>query len=186
MFRRGLGGDVAPFLSLTLPSTAWSTLACDCLSLPHVALSVTVLAAGGAALALGRLRPAAGRSLRLAVVGGVGMAGLALTAVAFPQCAGSPFASFSDEIRYWLASVAEAQALVNFFQRKPGDAVSAVSLPVTALVAVGWRWAHSSDRTELRRRRPWQTNSTVLMTSCSGVPGGISDVEAAARLFRAQ
>lgn len=82
------------FLSLTLPPTAWSTIACDRLSVPHVALGVIVLAAGGAALAFERLRPAAGRPLRFATVGGVGLAGLTLAAEAFPQCAGSPHASF--------------------------------------------------------------------------------------------
>ena len=149
-FGTALAATSLLLLLLTLPPPAWPAIACDRLSLPHVALAVIVLAAGGAALALGRLRPAAGRSMRLAVVGGVCMAGPALAATAFPQCAGSPYASFSDEIRYWLVSVAEAQTLVDLFQRKPGDAVSAVSLPVAALVAVGWLWARSSDRAEPR------------------------------------
>ena len=44
----------------------------------------------------------------------------------------------------------EAQTLFDLFQRELGTAVSAVSLPLAALVAVGWLWSRSSDRTEPR------------------------------------
>ncbi len=137
-------------LSLTLPRAEWTVAACDRLSLAHVALAGVVLAAGGVALALVRLRPAAGWPLRLAAVGGVGIVGLALVAAAFPQCAGSPYAELPDEIGFWLVRVKEAQSLPDVFEREPGGAVSMIILPLAALVAVGWQWARTSERTDPR------------------------------------
>ncbi len=149
-FGSTLAATSLALLFLTLPRTAWTAAACDRLSLAHVALAGVVLAAGGAALALGRLRPAAGWPLRLAAVGGMGIVGLALVAAAFPQCAGSPYAALPDEIRFWLARVKEAQSLPDVFGREPGAAVSVIVLPLAALVAVGWHWARTSEKTDPR------------------------------------
>ncbi len=149
-FGGALAATSVILLFLTLPPAAWATVACDRLSLPHLALGGMVLASGAAATAFGRLRPEARWPVRFATVAAVGMVGLAAVAAAFPQCAGSPHASFSDEIGFWLDKVAEAQSLAGLFQREPGTAVSAVSLPLAALVAVGWSWMRASDRTDLR------------------------------------
>ncbi len=150
-FGAALAATSLALLFLTLPGrTALTAASCDRLSLAHVALAAIVLAAGGAALALGRLRPAAGWRLRLAAVGGVGIVGLAMVAAAFPQCAGSPYAELPGEIRFWLVRVKEAQSLPDVFEREPGHAVSMIILPLAALVAVGWHWAEASERTDPR------------------------------------
>ncbi len=149
-FGAALAATSLVFLFLTLPPAAWATVACDRLSLPHIALAGTVLAAGAGAHALGRLRPKAGWPLRLATVAAVGMAGLAWVAGAYPQCAGSPHSSFSHDIRFWLDHVVEARSLVDLFLQEPGTAVAAVSLPLAALVAVGWSWTRASDQTDSR------------------------------------
>ena len=137
-------------LCLTLPPGAWTVIACDRLSLAHVAMTAVIPATGAAALALARLRPGAGWLPRLATVGGGMAAGLALAAAAFPQCLGNPYAGVPHEIRFWLDRVAEAQSLGALFDGEPDLAFSVVILPVTALVAVGWQWARASDRTDPR------------------------------------
>ena len=135
---------------LTQPSSAWTAVACDRMSFAHLALNATVFAAGIAALALERLRPRASWPWRFVTVSGVGMAGLALVLAAFPQCAGGPYSGLSDDIGYWLVRVNEAQSLADLFGWKPSVAVSAVILPVVALVTLGWQWMRASDRSDLR------------------------------------
>ena len=147
-FGAALTASSVALLLLTLPPTAWTMAACDRMSLAHVALNAIVLGAGGAALAFDRLRPGASWPWRLCLAGGAGIAGLALVTAAFPQCVGGPYSGIADDIRYWLVRVNEAQSLVDLFHRKPGVAVSAVILPVTALAALGWQWARASDRSD--------------------------------------
>ena len=138
-------GTALALIPLTLPRSEWTVVACDRMSLAHVGLTAVVLAAGLGALALERLRPAATRPVRLALIGGIGLAGLALAAVTFPPCAGSPYATLSVEARYWFDAVAETRALLELFRHQPGLAVSISILPVAALVALTLQWWHSAD-----------------------------------------
>ena len=149
-FGAALPATALILILLTLAPGQWTAVVCDRMSLAHVAMTAIVLAAGAGALALGRLRPAAGRSLRLATAAGIGVAGLALVATAFPQCAGSPYAGLSAEARYWFDAVSEAQSLFEFYQRKPGAAVAFAILPLAALVSVIWQWGRSADRADPR------------------------------------
>ena len=148
IFGAVLAGTALSLIPLTLAPAEWAAIVCDRMSLAHVAITAIVLAAGGAAVALERLRPAAGRLVRLAAVGGVGLAGLGLVATIFPQCVGSPYADLSAELRYWFDAVKEAQSLFDFYRREPGTAVVFVILPLAALVSVAWQWAHSADRAD--------------------------------------
>ena len=143
-----IGLETLPFVgsAAVILSLAWvwrhataSTLACF-----GAALTASSLALEG-------LRPGASWPWRLATVGCVGMAGLALAVAIFPQCAGGPYSGLVDDIRYWLLRVNEAQSLADLFGRKPGVAVSAIILPAVALVALGWQWMRASDRSDPRR-----------------------------------
>ena len=145
IFGAVLAGTAFSLIPLSLAPAEWAAIVCDRMSLAHVAITAIVLAAGGAAVALERLRPAAGRLVRLAAVGGVGLAGLGLVATIFPQCAGSPYADLSAELRYWFDAVKEAQSLFDLYRREPGTAVVFVLLPLAALVSVVWQWARSAD-----------------------------------------
>ena len=145
IFGAVLAGTAFSLIPLSLAPAEWAAIVCDRMSLAHVAITAIVLAAGAAAVALERLRPAAGRLVRFAAVGGVGLAGLALVATIFPQCAGSPYADLSAELGYWFDAVKEAQSLFDFYRREPGTAVVFVILPLAALVSVAWQWAHSAD-----------------------------------------
>ena len=148
IFGAVLAGTALSLIPLSLAPAEWAAIVCDRMSLAHVAITAIVLAAGGAAVGLERLRPAAGRLVRLAAVGGVGLAGLALVATIFPQCVGSPYADLSAELRYWFDAVKEARSLFDFYRREPGTAVVFVLLPLAALVSVAWQWAHAADRAD--------------------------------------
>ena len=148
IFGAALAGTALSLIPLSLAPAEWAAIVCDRMSLAHVAITAIVLAAGGAAVGLERLRPAAGRLVRLATVGGVGLAGLALVATIFPQCAGSPYADLSAELGYWFDAVKEAQSLFDFYRCEPGTAVVFVILPLAALVSVTWQWAHAADRAD--------------------------------------
>lgn len=169
--RRGAAAVLATFgatltatavilILLTLRITVWTATVCDRMSVVHVALTAIVLAAGAGALALERLRPAAGWLPRLATLGGIGIAGLALVAAAFPQCAGSPYAHLSAEARYWFDAVSEAQSLFGYYHRKPGAAVAFAILPLAALVSVTWQWVRSGDAREPR----WIALSVLVLS----------------------
>ena len=145
-FGASLTGTTLVFLLSTLPRAEWTMIVCDRMSLAHVAMAGIVLMTGAAALAIERSKPTAGCRLRLVTVGGIGIGSLALAALAFPQCAGNPYANVPVEIHYWLTLVQEAQSLVDWFHWKPGNAVSIVILPLAALVSVAWQWSRSSDR----------------------------------------
>ncbi len=149
IFGAVLAGTAFSLIPLSLAPAEWTAIVCDRMSLAHVAITAIVLAAGAAAVALERLRPAAGRLVRFAAVGGVGLAGLALVATIFPQCAGSPYAGLSAELRYWFDAVEEAQSLFDLYRREPGTAVAFVILPLAALVSVAWQWARSADWADL-------------------------------------
>ncbi|MDE0355012.1 MAG: hypothetical protein OXK20_05050 [Deltaproteobacteria bacterium] len=149
-FGATLAATTLVLLFLTPPWAGLTAIVCDRLSLVHVACAALVLLAGATALALGRLRPGAGRLARLVAVGGAGFAGLALVAAAFPQCAGSPYAAFPEEIRYWLDHVAEARSLVVLLHGGLDTVAWAITLPIAALVAVGWQWIGAADRADTR------------------------------------
>ena len=150
-FGAALTASSLALLFLTLPSSAWATVACDRMSLVHAVPIVTVLAAGAAALALERLRAGVSWPWRLVTVGCVGIAGVALAVAVFPQCAADPYSGLADDIGYWLARVNEAQSLADLFRQKLGVAVSAIILPAVALVVLGWQWVRASDRSDPRR-----------------------------------
>ena len=143
-------GTVLALLPLTLPRSEWTVVVCDRMSLAHVAMTAVILAAGGGAFALERLRPTAARTARLATVGGVAVAALALAAAAFPACAGSPYANVSVEVRYWLDRVREAQSLLEYFRSKPGFTVSIAILPLAALVVLGFQRMRSRGEADPR------------------------------------
>lgn len=161
MFGLAVTGTALGLFLLSLPRPDWT--ACDRMSLTHVGLTAIVLAAGAGALALERLRSAATRPARLALVGGIGLTGLALAAVAFPHCTGGPYATLSADVRYWFDSVAEVESLIEIFHRQPGVAVSASILPVAALIALAWQWRHASDWSALR----WLTLLVLVLSSAA-------------------
>ena len=150
IFGSAMTGTVLVLIPLTLPRSEWTAVVCDRMSLVHAAMTAIVLAVGAGAIALERLRPAASRSARLAAVGGIGIAGLALAAALFPQCAGSPYADLPAEVRFWLDAVEETQSVPDLFHTQAGVAVSVLALPLVALAALIVQGLRSADRANPR------------------------------------
>ena len=149
IFGLTMTGTALVLLFLTLPRSDWT--ACDRMSFAHVALTAVVPAAGLGALALERLRSGVARPARLAIVGGIGIAGLGLTAAVFPHCTGSPYATLPAEAHYWFEMVIETQSLLELFHDEPGRAVSTVILPLAALVSLVGQSIAATDRAGPRR-----------------------------------
>lgn len=120
-------------LPLTVPPTEWVADVCDRMTLVHVAATVAVAVTASVGLALARVQPGTGWTLRLLTGGATATAGLLVLATAFPDCVGGPYAGLSPDVRYWFDSVREAQSLLELFDRKPGTAIAFASLPVIAL-----------------------------------------------------
>ncbi|HSR55130.1 MAG TPA: hypothetical protein VLN73_02740, partial [Alphaproteobacteria bacterium] len=146
VFGVSLAAATLALIHLTLPPDAWVVAACDRISLAHVGLTAIVPAAGLGALALALWRPEAGWALRFALMAVIGVTGLALVALAFPHCVGSPYAGLPAEVRYWFEKVSEAQPFHLYFLRKPGAAVAFAALPVAALVSLILCWTRTTDR----------------------------------------
>ncbi len=151
MFGLAATGTVLALLPLTLPQSEWTAIACDRMSIVHGAMIAIVLVAGGVAVALERLRPMATRFARLVAAGGIGIVGLAVVAIAFPECAGSPYANLSAEVRYWFDAVEETQALLDLFRQQPGVAVSIIALPLATLALLALQRTEAGGRTEMRQ-----------------------------------
>ena len=151
IFGLAVTGTALVLLTLTLPRSEWTAVVCDQMSLAHVALTASVLTAGLGALVLEHRRPAAARTARLAMVGGIGIAGLALVAVAFPQCTADPYATLPAEVRYWFDRVNETRSLLELFHHEVGLAISIIILPLAALVSLVLQWIESADRADPRR-----------------------------------
>ena len=150
IFGSAMTGTVLVLIPLTLPRSEWSAVVCDRMSLVHAAMTAVVLAAGAGAIALERLCPAASRPARLAAVGGIGIAGLALVAAVFPQCAGGPYFNLPAEVRFWFDAVEETQSVLDLFHTEADVAVSVLVLPLAALVALIWQCLRSTDRANPR------------------------------------
>ena len=122
-----------PLYPLTVPPAEWTAAACDRMTLPHLAAAVGGAALCGGALLVRAVQPAAGWRFRLAVAGAAGAVLLAALGIAFPQCAGGPYAEVAPELRYWLDRVREARSFADYFRGSPGTAAALAVLPLGAL-----------------------------------------------------
>ena len=138
IFGAAATATVLALIPLTVPKSEWTTIACDRLSVPHAALATVALSVGAGAMYLLRLRPTSTRATRLTVAGGIGVAGLALVAAAFPRCAGGPYADLSAEVHYWFDGVKEARSILELFSSAPWIAVSFAVMPFVALAFLIW------------------------------------------------
>lgn len=150
VFGAALTAGTLVLIPLTLAPGIWAVAACDRASLVHVGLTAIVPAAGLGAVALALRKRSVSWRWRLGLMAAIGGAGLALVALAFPQCMGSPYAHLPPGVRYWFEAVSEAQPLHLYFQRKPGAAVAFAVLPIAALIALTVGWARSEDRSAPR------------------------------------
>jgi hypothetical protein len=119
----GLYGSAVPEIRPT-------TLVCDFLSAPYVAVALT----GGLGIAcLAATGDRFGRLARTATVVGIGFACLAAVLAIAPQCLRGPYAELSVELTLrWLDTVDEAQTLVRVAMQDSGRVLSLVGAPIVA------------------------------------------------------
>lgn len=152
-FRRGAFGFGVSFALASValyggavPVIRPTTLVCDFLSAPYLAVAL-IGGAGVAALAI--MGDRFGRAARIAMLVGMGFACLAAVLAIAPQCLRGPYAELSPALTtQWLHTVDEAQSLLTVAMQDPGRVLSLVGAPIAAIViaAVALRGAPPLDR----------------------------------------
>ena len=153
-------------MALTLPAAEWTAPACDRLSIVHLAVMTAIALAGATALLTERVQPQAPRRTRIASVGITAIGGVALALIAFPDCAGSPYANLSGELRYWLDKVTEARSLLETLKQQPVFALSVVATPAAALTMLALQ-----ARQQHRQPDPRWIAATMLVVSSIALTG---------------
>lgn len=128
------GVTALSFLGLVHPA-AWSRASCDALSL----FQLSVAASGGLGLALLASIPTLRASPvdRAVALAALGAATLAIVALAFPHCLGSPYAGLDPRLReLWLDHVTEARSLIALMSSKPSLIFSYYVTPLIGLAVV--------------------------------------------------
>ncbi len=126
-------------LPIAVPAAERFAGTCDRMSIVYCAMAAVAAAAGGVAVAAERIGRPTSAAVRLALLFGVAVSGLALVAGVFPRCAGGPLSGLDPEVRYWFDRVSEARSLAELFADTPGTAVAYALLPALGLAFAGWR-----------------------------------------------
>ncbi len=127
---------------------------CDSLSVPYMAAFV---AAAAATFAAARANPRA-VWLRLALLGGAGLAAAAALVWAEPQCANGPFASLDPiVVEYWYKNILEGQPL---WASRGYDAIFVLVPSIAGLIGslLAWRGCAEADD-----RKAWATVIVALV-----------------------
>ncbi|MCZ6886181.1 MAG: hypothetical protein O7E53_07450 [Alphaproteobacteria bacterium] len=139
LFGMALWVTVLVLIPVTQPPDRWTASLCDQMSVVYLALTGIVPVAGAAALSLGYWAKGLGRSLRLVIMAGIGMAGLAAVVMIFPDCARGPYGNLPQGVMYWLRKVSEAEPLLAYAWKQPGSALAYVILPLMAFAYTAWQ-----------------------------------------------
>lgn len=134
-----LGAGVAAasalmFLALTAPSD-WFLPVCDAMGAPFLGLGAV---AGGVAVALANLPAVATSTLarRFVSAGVLGVVGVALLAMLFPQCAGGSYSVLNaDSENIWISQVSEARPLATLWGDDPTMILAVAGASFAGLVA---------------------------------------------------
>lgn len=129
------------FLATVGPS-AWSAVACDTLSLPHLACA----AIGGLGLAVAGLAKARSSSGPIALSILIVTAAIAGVTVAtfFPQCLAAPYSDLDPRQQAWIGTISEVRSIRDILGQ-PALAAGLFATPILALF-VCFREPASSDR----------------------------------------
>ncbi len=133
-FGLAFGTGVLAAMALTVSPRQYFAVACDALSLAHIALAA--LAGFGLAAASAATR---GQSLtvRLGALAALALAAGVMALVFFPQCLADPYAALDPKLRaFWLDRVAEARPLLSLARTEPGVVAGALVTPLLALAYV--------------------------------------------------
>ena len=127
-------------LLVTVPPARWFDVHCDALS-----LNLAVLAAYATAGLWAAMSGSAGRTVRFAILGASGVAGVVVYAALEPACLAGPFGQVGADLKpIWLDYVIETKSILWL----------ATSHPATALAAAAFVFAGAAAQIALWRRRP--------------------------------
>jgi hypothetical protein len=119
-------------LAIFRPPARWLEPACDVLSPVYVAVALVV----AAAFTLASLLPLRAAWQRLAMLGVIGIGGMAAVALAYPQCLGGPYGELDPWLQAnWIAAIVEARPWFTTITELPAYAI-AVGLPALLATAV--------------------------------------------------
>ena len=130
-FGLGLAGGLVGHLVAAMPPAQLLNIACDMLSVVHVAVGI----AGGLGLAASAaLGSRLGWRARLALLGATGVAALAAALLIAPRCLGGPYAKVPDAALQAMATwIPEAQPLL---QRLQTDLAGGIAFGAATMIAV--------------------------------------------------
>ncbi|WP_332698458.1 hypothetical protein [Devosia sp.] len=133
-------------LAIFRPPARWLEAACDVISPVYVAVALVV----GAVFTLASLMPPRDAWQRFLLLAVLGLAGLALVVMAYPQCLGGPYGNLDPWLQAnWIAAIVEARPWFNNLFELPAYAM-AVGVPVLlGAIVVLWRlWRVREGRAE--------------------------------------
>ena len=147
---RGFGLSFALALMVHLaifrPPSRWLETACDVISPFYVGIAIVV----GVVFTLASLLPLRAPWHRLAVLAGLGLAGLAIVVALYPECLKGPYGALDPWLQAnWIAGIMEARPWFTTITELPAYAVS-VGLPaLLAVVIVATRlWRIEDQRAQ--------------------------------------
>lgn len=132
-FGLGFGAGTAALFVATVPFSAWTSPACDALSLVWVAAA----ALAGGALALLTAMSARLEGVVMRISAGVVAGGSAalIFILAFPACLGDPYAGIDPRMAaLWLDHVSEAQSVFTVARLSPAELLPIYAPPLAALL----------------------------------------------------
>ncbi len=150
-FALALGGGEALLFVATKALPDWGMIACDAVTIVHVAM--LGIAAAGALLAI-RFASSASFPVRLAALAATAAAAALVYRVIAPQCAAGAFAQLDPLVyRFWYLNVPEGLPL---WVQSGGAIASAIGFPIVGLLGAlaAWRWSGN--------RRDWLTYLFLL------------------------
>jgi hypothetical protein len=146
-FGLAFAAGTALHLAIFRPPARWLEAACDVISPVYMAVAIVV----GAVFALVSLLPAPRAAWqRLALLGALGLLGMAVVAVIYPQCLKGPYGELDPWLQAnWIATIVEARPWHITITELPAYAIS-VGLPaLLACLVVVWRlWREPEQRLE--------------------------------------
>jgi hypothetical protein len=131
-------------LAIFRPPSRWLEAACDVISPVYVAIAIVV----GAVFTLASLLPPRAAWQRLLLLGVLGASGMALVALAYPQCLAGPYGELDPWLQAnWIAGIVEARPWFTNLSELPAYA-AAVGVPalLAVLVVLHRLWRVPHDR----------------------------------------
>lgn len=143
----GLAGSSALMFLALVPPSEWSRPVCDAMGAPFLGLG---LVGGVVSIALAHLPAALTSTLarRMGVAAALGVTGIAVLGVLFPECAGGSYSVLDlDAENLWISQISEARSLATLWGDDPTMILAVAGAAFAGFVSAGfflrrhWRYA---------------------------------------------